>query len=156
MAKKQSERQRTDGNGGELHQTTTSDNKLTTNQLAKDEMATIEVIALKVGPIKTSSGMETVPDHFLEGAPSLLFDCVVVAPASKHAKSLAAKSSAIDWERDAFAHLIAIGFNEAALAMFEKAYVASDADEGMVDISKGTLNSFASAAKAHQPSIRAG
>lgn len=119
-------------------------------KLAKDEMATIEVIAPKVGPITTSNGIEIIPDHFLDGAPSVLFDCVVVAPASKHAKSLAAQSASIDWIRDAFAHLKAIGFNDAAKPMFEKACVATDADEGMVDISKGNLNKFAVAAKKHR------
>jgi catalase len=119
-------------------------------ELAKQEQATVEVIAPKAGPIKTNQGKEIVPDHFLAGAPSVLFDCVVVAPAAKHAEALAADAAAIDWIRDAFSHLKVIGYNSAAMRMFEKASVATDADEGLVDVNAGDLRAFVASAKKHR------
>lgn len=119
-------------------------------ELAKHEQATLEVIAPKAGTIKTSKGKEIVPDHFLAGAPSVLFDCVVVAPAAKHAEELAAEAAAIDWIRDAFSHLKVIGYNDAAKTMFERASVATDADDGIWEVGAGDLSEFSSAAKRHR------
>jgi catalase len=119
-------------------------------ELAKIERATLEVIAPKAGSIKTNTGKEIVPDHFLAGAPSVLFDCVVVAPAAKHSKALATQAAAIDWIRDAFSHLKIIGYNGAAIPMFEKASVALDADEGLVDVSTGDFRAYSASAKKHR------
>ncbi len=128
-------------------------------KLADAEKATLEVIAPKAGPIRTNKGKEIVPNHFLAGAPSVLFDYVVVAPAAKNAKSLASESAAIDWIRDAFSHLKVIGFNEASAMMFEKASVQTDADEGVVNVGAGNLSAFTSACKKYriwdrEPKIR--
>ena len=118
--------------------------------LANQEQATLEVIAPKVGPIKTSKGKEISPQHFLAGAPSVLFDCVVVAPALEHVEALAREAAAIDWIRDAFSHLKVIGFNQASVLMFEKSSVAIDADEGMVDLDHDGLQAFLEIAKKHR------
>jgi catalase len=91
-----------------------------------------------------------VPDHFLAGAPSVLFDCVVIAPAAKHADALAREAAAIDWIRDAFSHLKVIGYNDAATTMFERASVSTDADEGVLNVSTDNLSAFCSAAKKHR------
>ncbi|QDV85944.1 Catalase C [Stieleria magnilauensis] len=82
--------------------------------------------------------------------PSVLFDCVVVAPAASQSATLVANADAIDWIRDAFGHLKVIGFNDAAKPMFEKASVAIDADEGVVDVSGGNFDAFTTAAKKHR------
>ncbi|TWU08468.1 catalase [Stieleria varia] len=119
-------------------------------KLAKDESAMMEVIAPKAGPIKTSRGKEIVPDHFLDGTPSVLFDCVVVAPSPEHSETLESQAAAIDWIRDAFSHLKVIGFNEASMKMFQKASVKTDADEGLVAIGGGDFKAFLSAAKKHR------
>ena len=119
-------------------------------KLAKDEKATLEVIAPNIGPIKTNQGKEIVPDHFLAGAPSVLFDCVVVAPAAQHVQSLSAEAAAIDWIRDAFSHLKVVGFSDVAAILFEKASVDVEADEGVVDISNSDFTQFVTAAKKHR------
>ncbi len=119
-------------------------------KFAKDEEATLEVIAPNIGPIKTGQGKEIVPDHFLAGAPSVLFDCVVVAPADQHVQSLSAEAAAIDWIRDAFGHLKVIGFSDVATILFEKASVDIEDDEGVVDISNGDFTRFATVAKKHR------
>lgn len=117
---------------------------------AEREGATLAVIAPSIGAIETSKGKEIAPDHFLAGAPSPLFDCVVVAPSKAEAKSLAQEAAAIDWIRSAFAHLKVIGYGEHAKPLFEKASVAMDADKGMVDVSSAKLGDYVTQAKKHR------
>ncbi len=126
---------------------------------AKKEQAMLEVIAPKAGPIQTSAGKQIMPDHFLAGAPSVLFDCVVIAPAEKHADSLADQAASIDWLRDAFGHLKVIGYNGFAKPMFQAASVDPTADKGVVDITGGEFAAFVQAAKQYriwerEPKIR--
>ncbi|QDT02048.1 Catalase C [Rubripirellula lacrimiformis] len=125
----------------------------------ESEGAMMEVIAPKIGPMKSSDGQSLTPDHFLAGAPSPLFDAVIIAPAKSEVETLLSQAAAIDWIRTAFAHLKVIGFNEAAAPLFEKAAVKTDADDGMVDVSDGSLKAFVQQAKQHrvwdrEPTVR--
>lgn len=117
---------------------------------AEAESATLAVIAPKAGPMTNSDGEEVIPDDFLAGAPSALFDAVIVAPAADMASELASKAAAVDWVRMAFAHLKVIGYNAAAAAIFEKADVAMDADAGVVDVDDANFESFVERAKNHR------
>ncbi|MCA9108947.1 MAG: catalase [Planctomycetaceae bacterium] len=101
---------------------------------AESHGAILEVIAPKAGPIETGNGKSISPDHFLAGAPSCLFDCVVLAPSADHVNDLVNEAAAVNWLRDAFAHLKIMGYTEAAITLFEKAQVALDADEGVVKV----------------------
>ncbi|WP_339749325.1 catalase [uncultured Rubinisphaera sp.] len=117
---------------------------------AEDEGATLAVIALHKGAIKTSSGKEVKPDDFLAGAPSVMFDCVVVAPAEDQVEMLASEAAAVNWVRDAFGHLKVMGFTEPATAIFEKASVDTDADEGVLKIEAADFSNFIKQAKEHR------
>ena len=61
------------------------------------------------------------PDMTIDGGPSCLFDAVVLLPGQAEMPMLLGMASSINWLRDAFGHLKAIGFNNAAQAMFGKA-----------------------------------
>ena len=129
-------------------------------KLVKSENAVLEIITPTIGPITTSKGDEVTPDHFLSGAPSCLFDCVVIAPSADNAGMLASQAAAVDFIRDAFAHLKVIGFQQTAEMLFEKASVSTDADEGLVDVTSAKLESLMETAKRHriwerEPSVRA-
>ncbi len=117
---------------------------------AKTEKAIVEVITPTIGPISSSAGDEITPDHFLSGAPSCLFDCVVIAPATDNLDLLATQAAAINFIRDAFGHLKVIAYNADAVTMFEKANVALDADEGVIEVKKGDPSDFIEAAKMHR------
>lgn len=119
-------------------------------ELAKTENAMLEVIAPKAGPIHTNQGKEIIPDHFLAGAPSVLFDFVVVAPAESHAEDLAATAAAVDWVRNAFSHLKVIGFNAAAKPIFRKASVAVADEDGVLSVDDESLSAFRDAATRHR------
>ncbi|QDV67989.1 Catalase C [Rosistilla carotiformis] len=117
---------------------------------AKAEKAIVEVITPTIGTIQASNGDEIKPDHFLSGAPSCLFDCVVIAPSEANASMLSSEAAAVDFIRDAFAHLKVIGFTETASDLFQRASVATDADEGLVELSDGKPQKFVDVAKQHR------
>ncbi|QDV73101.1 catalase [Botrimarina mediterranea] len=118
---------------------------------AKDAGAVVEIIAPKVGTIKTSQGKEIEPDHFLTGAPSALFDCVVVAPAEGSADELLAMPQAVDWVRMAYAHLKVIGVSEAAAQLLDRAQIEREA-EGVVMLGKpaDVANFYETASASHR------
>ena len=59
--------------------------------------------------------------------------------------------AAIDWLRDAFGHLKAIGFNEAAQPLLDEAGVEPDDDMGVVQLdTRAGINGFIAAAKKHK------
>lgn len=122
----------------------------TLKQTATDEGAKLALIAPKAGPIKDSEGNAMKPDDFLSGAPSALFDCVIVAPGSDGAQDLAQKSAAVDWVRMAFSHLKVIGFTEDATELFDRAGVDLASDQGVVDVTSSKFDEFISQAKQHR------
>jgi catalase len=73
---------------------------------------------------------------------------------------LAEQAAAIDWLRDAFGHLKAICYGDHASAIFEKAAVALDADQGVVGLEGANgIDVFIASAKQHriwkrEPSLR--
>ena len=114
--------------------------------LAK-EGAKLKLIAPRIG--KMANGL--VPDQTVEGAPSVLFDAVVLLPSAAGAKDLLAMAAAVNWVRDAFGHLKAIGFNDAAKPLLEKAGVAPDDKLGVISFDTGRgLESFIATAKKHK------
>ena len=100
----------------------------------KSEGAQLAVIAQKAGAIKDSDGNEIMPEDFLAGAPSAIFDAVVVAPADNIASKLIDNPNAVDWIRMANAHLKVIGYTEAVEGLLKKAQVKPGQDEGIIEI----------------------
>ena len=108
------------------------------------EGALLKLIAPKIGPMKNG----LAPDMTIDGGPSCLFDAVVLLPGQVEMPMLLKSAGAINWLRDAFAHLKAIGFNNAAQAMFGKGGVDHTAP-GVVAVSKG-FDAFITQAKMHK------
>lgn len=111
----------------------------------KKEGGTVKLVAPRIGELK---GNGLVPDMTIEGAPSVLFDAVVLLPSEEGAKALVAMPPAVNWLRDAFGHLKAIGFNAAAQSLFDKGGLDSDAP-GVIDL-KGGVEDFIDAARKHK------
>jgi catalase len=110
-----------------------------------DAGARLETVAPRIGGIKTD-GSAVAPDHALSGTPSVLFDAVVVALTAEAAGELSGQGAAVDWVRDAFRHLKAIGFQEGAAALLDRAGVSRD--EGVVGLEGGGVDRFLAVAKA--------
>jgi catalase len=117
---------------------------------AKSDKAKVEIVAPKVGGVLAKGGTRIAADHSLEGAPSAVFDAVVLAPSKDGAKELTKLACAVDWLRMAFAHLKAIGYTADALPIFESAGVEPDADDGVVAVTGTRVTDFLEAAKKHR------
>jgi len=116
-------------------------------RVVKKEGATLKLIAPKIGQLK---GNGLVPDMTIEGGPSALFDAVVLLPAEDQVEVLLNMAPAINWLRDAFAHLKAIGFNDASAPMFEKGGLDASAAGVIAVDGKGGLDGFVAEAKKHK------
>jgi len=117
---------------------------------AKAEGATVELVAPKIGTVKDSMDKDLLPDHFLVGAPSALFDILIVAPADDCVDMLLQQAAAIDWIRDGYGHLKVIGYTGAATKMFEKASVPMYNEPGVEDVTNGKLDELIGQAKQHR------
>jgi catalase len=106
----------------------------------------IEVIAPKAGGAHTTDGKWIAADHALAAAPSILFDALVVATAGDASQRLAHHPAAVDWVRDAFAHLKVIGHVAGAAPLLEHAGV--EPDDGLIALaSAADVRGFVAAAK---------
>ena len=101
-----------------------------------------------------------VPDFTISGGPSLFFDAVVIAASEAGVAALLKDAAAIDWIRDAFGHLKAIGHFPATAPLFKKANVDMSADDGMISFAnRNGVKDFVAAAKRHriwerEPNVR--
>lgn len=96
--------------------------------------ATVKIVAPKVGGARVSDGGKRVADGQLAGTPSINFDAVAVVLGADGAKALAKEAAAVDFVRDAFGHLKAIGLDAGGRTLFEAAGL--EADEGVFDLVK--------------------
>jgi len=115
---------------------------------AKSEGATVEIVAPKAGGVVTGGGKQVPADHALAGAPSVVFDAIVVAPSAEGVKTLMQIAASVDWLRDAFGHLKVIGYQPDAMPLLEAAQV--EIDEGVLSLAGEGLKSFIEAAKKHR------
>lgn len=115
----------------------------------KKEGALLVVVAPRIDGIQDSDGNPIQIAEALYGAPSILFDGIIVAPAEDAIEALKSEGAAIDWLRDAFGHLKVIGYLAAAQPLLDKAGIA--ADEGVVELDgRGGIKQFIEAAKGHR------
>jgi catalase len=137
---------------------------------AKKEGARIALVAPRIGGITDDAGAAVAVDMALAGAPSVLFDAVIVAPSADGATTLTGDAAAIDWIRDAYGHLKAIGHVPAASELFGKAGIDLSGDDragddgagagGIADVAAARgLAAFLAAARRHrvwdrEPSVR--
>lgn len=113
---------------------------------AVDAGARVKIVAPRVGATKLADGSMLKADGQLAGTPSVLFDAVAVILSEAGAKMLSKESAAIDFVRDAFGHLKAIGVDRGGQRLLEIALVKTDA--GVCDISD--VKAFITAAKTRQ------
>jgi catalase len=110
--------------------------------------ARVEVIAPKIGGARSDGGggKAIVPDQFLAGAPSVLFDAVVLAPGEEGVVALVGDAAAIDFVRDAYGHLKVIGVTAAARPLLARAGATPDAGIVALD-GEGGIAAFVAAAQ---------
>jgi catalase len=111
--------------------------------------ARLKIVAPRIGGVAVAGGEHVPADFALPGGPSVLFDAVVLAPSREGAELLAKESAALDFVRDAYAHLKIIGHTGSAAPLLTAAGLSDAADSGLVvmDGEKGIAGFLQSAAK---------
>jgi catalase len=103
----------------------------------------VEIIAPKVGGVTAADGNRIKADQKLDGAPSVLYDAVVILTDTEGASVLAELPPARDFVNDAFAHAKFIGYGDAATTLFDAVGLTGKLDGGFLaledDASVGTL-----------------
>ncbi len=108
--------------------------------------AKLQVVAPKIGGAKGKGGKLIAADHQLAGGPSIFFDAVVVAASTEGSLILETEAAAVDWIRDAFAHLKVIGVLDTSLGLAEEAGV--DEEHGVIEMDgEKDIAQFIAAAK---------
>jgi catalase len=110
---------------------------------AEAEGATVKIVAPKVGGVTLKDGTKLKADGQLAGTPSVLFDAVALVLSEKGCAELLKDGAAIDFAKNAFGHLKAIGFSADAQPLLDKAGV--EADQGVVDLEGGGADFVAQA-----------
>ncbi len=125
-----------------------SDGKVVASARAAAEKAgaSVKIVAPKVGGAVLADGKRLAVDGQLAGTPSVFFDAVVVVLGADAAAHLSNDAAAIDFVRDAFGHLKAIGVDAGGQQLLLAAGVGPDA--GVVDA--GNTEAFIAAAKTRQ------
>ena len=102
---------------------------------AEAEGAVAQVIGPTIGKLKASGNATVTPDHAIAGAPSVLFDTVVVAVCEPDIEALKRQAAALNFVRDAYAHLKFIGFTTASMPLLDAAGIA--VDDAVVEMETG-------------------
>jgi catalase len=85
-----------------------------------------KLVAPKVGGAKTQDGNVLKTDGQLAGTPSQLFDAVAIVLSKDGCEALLNEAAAVQFLMDAFGHLKAIGANDEARPLLDKAGVQRD------------------------------
>lgn len=114
--------------------------------------AKVKRVALNIGAVTLGDGSNLKVDGQLAGTPSVLFDAVAILLSEETAELLGKEAAAVDFVRDAFGHLKAIGFDKGGEALLNAAGVTQDA--GVLPINP--VKPFVAAAKTRQWDREAG
>jgi catalase len=112
-----------------------------------DAGAKVKLVAAKIGDVKLADSSLLKIDGQLAGTPSILFDAVAIILSEEAAALLSKEATAIDFVRDAFGHLKAIGVDMGGAALLKAAGISSD--DGVLVI-EDNIDSFIIAAKTRQ------
>lgn len=91
------------------------------------------IVAPKIGGAKLKDGKTLAADGQLAGSPSVLFDAVAIILSEDGCAQILKEGAAVDFAKDAFGHLKAIGHTPEAQPLLDKAGVEPDA--GVIDLS---------------------
>ena len=108
--------------------------------------AKVKMVAPIVGEAKLADGSRLKIDGQLAGTPSVLFDAVAIILSEEAGALLSKEAAALDFVRDAFGHLKAIGVDKGGEALLKTAGI--NKDTGVMAI--GALERFIAAAKTRQ------
>lgn len=88
--------------------------------------AHVMLVAPKAAGVATAGGAQVDVDAALAGQPSFTFDAVAVLASAAGVEALSGHPAALDWLRDAWRHLKAIGLGDAGQQLAKAAGIGSD------------------------------
>ena len=118
----------------------------TIKKAVTDQGGVAKIIAPKIGGVTLKNAKELPADGQLAGSPSVIFDAIALVLSKEGCEALLKEAAAVDFVRDAFGHLKAIGFTEEARPLLKKAGVSSD--PGTVELTM--MKKFIAAAQLRQ------
>lgn len=89
--------------------------------------ATVEIVAPTLGGAEVAEARGFAADGQLAGSPSVMFDAIALILAESEARRLSRDADALEFVRDAFAHLKAIAADAGGRALMKAAGVEADA-----------------------------
>ena len=110
------------------------------------------IVAPKVGGAKLSNGKQQKADGQLAGSPSQIFDAVAIIVSQEGCATLLNEGAAVEFVMNAFGHLKAIGANETAQPLLDKAGVVPDA--GVTGVDAAFVKAAALRFYDREPSLR--
>ena len=122
-------------------------NRVAATRLAAEKAgAKVKIVAPKVAGITLANGKRLAADGQLAGTPSVMFDAVAVVLAPPAAAQLSNEAAALEFVRDAYGHLKAIGIDAGGQQLLLAAGIKPDA--GICDVTN--IKAFIAAAKTRQ------
>ena len=103
-------------------------------QAVSDAEATLELIAPRIGGIDADDGSHVDADQTIKGAPSVLFDAVVLLLSTAAVPQLLDDPAVRDFIADAFAHSKFVAFDPSARPLLEAALGDYDFDGGFIEL----------------------
>jgi catalase len=108
--------------------------------------AVLKIVAPKLGGVRLADGSHLSANGQLSGTPPVMFDAVAVVLSDAGAQNLLREAAAIDFVRDAFGHLKALGIDAGGQRLAQAAGV--EPAEGVIAITE--IKRFISAARLRQ------
>jgi catalase len=109
---------------------------------AAEAHVAVELVAPKVGGVDLGNASLLPADQKLDGAPSVLYDAVIILASKEGAAELAAQPAARDFVTDAYAHCKFVGYTSEAAALFEASGVSRLMDEGFISLDDHSPGEF--------------
>jgi catalase len=109
---------------------------------AEQAEVNVELVAPVVGGIEASDGNRVPADQKLDGAPSVLYDAVVLLVSKQGVQLLAALPAARDFVADAYAHCKFLGYAGDPAPLFEAAGLNGQADDGFISLEEHSAADF--------------
>jgi catalase len=100
----------------------------------RDAKATMEIIAPAIGGVMADTGALLVADRQLAGAPSVLYDALILFIAEEQIEAFAANPVVRDFIADAFAHDKYLGYALGAKALLQNVLNFDEHDAGIIEI----------------------
>jgi catalase len=109
---------------------------------AAEAHVAVELVAPKVGGVDLGNASLLPADQKLDGAPSVLYDAVIILASKEGAAELAAQPAARDFVTDAYAHCKFVGYTSEAAALFEASGVSRLMDVGFISLDDHSPGEF--------------